>query len=115
MVKIVDFKTYQNDDGQDYNALVLQGGLESVRSQESGQIYFTARTTKVPCTFNETMCKSLIGTDLPGEIQKVEAEPYQYQIPNTDEVVELSHRFVYISERESVIIENVIKDKELVM
>ena len=115
MVKIIDFKTYQNDDGEDYHALILQGGLESVRSQESGQIYFTARTARVSCTFNETMCKSLIGTDLPGKIQKEETEAYEYKIPNTDEVIELTHRFVYVSEEEIIIKENVIKDKELVM
>ncbi len=115
MVKIIDFKTYQNDDGEDYHALVLQGGLESVRSQESGKIYFTARTAKVPCTFNEVMCKSLIGTDLSGKIQRKETEPYDFKIPNTDEVIELTHRFVYVSKEESIVQENVIKDKELVM
>nr|WP_298995587.1 hypothetical protein [uncultured Polaribacter sp.] len=114
MVKIVDFKTYQRNDGSDFCALVVQGGIEAVKSKESNRLYFTARTVNVPCTFNESTCKALIGTDFPGSIEKVEVEPYDYAIPDTGEIVTLTHSYQYIDEKESILNNNVV-NKELVL
>jgi hypothetical protein len=114
MVKIVDYKTYEKEDGTEFHALVVQGGLEAVKSKETNRTYFTARTARVACTFNETMCESLIGTDLPGSIQRVEVEPYEYAIPDTGELISLSHRNEYVGEGETVVKDNVVK-KEFVI
>ncbi|SDS49003.1 hypothetical protein [Winogradskyella sediminis] len=113
MVKIVDFKTYQTEDGKDFCTLIVQGGVEAVKSQETERTYLTARTARVACTFNEITCKSLIGTDLNGEIQKVEVEPYEYTIKETGEVITLSHRYEYIDEQERIVKENVLKEEEV--
>ena len=113
MVKIVDFKTYQKEDGTEFHALVVQGGIEVVKSQETDRNYFTARTVSVPCTFNETVCKSLIGSDFPGGIVRVEVEPYEYTIAETGEVVTLSHRHEYVSGQESIVKDNVMKKEEV--
>ena len=113
MVKIVDFKTYQNDDGDDFHALVVQGGLEAVKSQQTERMYFTARKATVPCTFNETMCKSLIGQDIPGVVKKIEVEPYPYTIEGTDEVIELSHRYEFMSEEQAIVKDNVLETAEV--
>jgi len=112
MVKITDFKSYQSEDGKDFCVLIVQGGLEAVKSQETNRTYFTARTARVPCTFNEAVCKSLIGTDFPGVIQKVEVDPYEYTIEGSGEVITLSHRYEYMGEEESIIKNNVLKEKE---
>jgi len=114
MVKIVDYKSFEKEDGTEFHALVVQGGLEAVKSKETQRTYFTARTARVACTFNETMCQSLIGTDLPGSIQRVEVESYEFAIPDTGELVTLSHRNEYVGEDESIVKDNVVK-KELVM
>jgi len=114
MVKIVDFKSFEKEDGTEFHALVVQGGLEAVKSKETQRTYFTARTARVACTFNETMCQSLIGTDLPGSIHKVEVEPYEYAIPDTGEMVSLSHRNEYVGEEERIVKDNVI-EKEVVI
>ena len=114
MVTIVDYKTYQKeDDGTDFHVLIVQGGLESVKSKETQRTYLTARTAKVACTFNELTCETLIGTELPGRIQKVQVEPYEYLIPDTGEMTTLTHRYEYIGEEETIIMDNVV-DKELV-
>ncbi len=113
MVKIVDYKTYQTEDGNDFCTLIVQGGLETVKSQETERTYLTARSARVPCTFNETMCKSLIGTDLSGSIQKIEVEPYEYTIEATGEVIELSHRWEYMDEAETIIQKNVVEAEEV--
>lgn len=114
MVKIVDYKTYQKEDGTEFHALVVQGGLEAVKSQETNRTYFTARTARVPCTFNALTCESLVGEELPGSIRKVEVEPYEYMIPDTGELISLSHRNEYVGEEQSIVKDNVI-EKELVV
>ncbi len=114
MVTIVDYKTYQReDDGTEFHVLIVQGGLESVKSKETHRTYLTARTAKVACTFNKLTCETFIGTELPGRIQKIQVEPYEYLIPDTGEMVELDYRYEYIGEEESIIKDNVV-DKEMV-
>ena len=108
MVQIIDYKTYQKEDGDEFFSLVVQGEIEAIKSQETGRTYVTARTTNVSCTFNEAMCKSLIGKQLPGQIKKVEVEPYDYTVPSTGEIVEMTHRYEYISDEESIVEKNVI-------
>lgn len=114
MVKIVDYRTYQNNDGEDFFALEVQGGIEAVKSRTTGRMYITARTARVACTFDEETCKSLIGTSLPGKIQKVEVEPYEYVIEETGEVIERSHRYELVDEVEGILSENII-EKETVI
>lgn len=101
MVTITDYKTYQREDGTEFHALVVQGGIEAVKSMETERTYLTARTAKVPCTFNESTCESLLGSQLPGSIKKVEVEPYAFLVPETGELLNLSHRYVYIGDEES--------------
>ena len=114
MVQIVDYKTVQKEDGSTFNSLVLQGEVEAVKSQETGRIYLTARTTRVACTFDELTCENLKGTQMPGNVKKIEVEPYEYVHPNTGEILTLSHRYEYISEEESIIKENVIKEEMVI-
>lgn len=115
MVTIVDYKTFhREDDGTEFQVLVVQGGTEAVKSKESNRTYLTARTANVPCTFNEVTCQNLIGDKLPGRIEKVDVDPYDYVIPDTGEVLNLNYRHEYIGKEESIIIDNVI-EKELVM
>jgi len=114
MVTIVDYKNYQKEDGTNFYALVVQGGLEAVKSKETERTYLTARTAKVPCTFDESTCESLKGTQLPGTIQKVQVEPYEYTIQDTGEMITLSHRYEYIGEEESILKENVIQEKAVI-
>jgi len=110
MVTIVDYKTYQKEDGSEFHALVVQGKLQAVKSKETERTYLTARTAKVPCTFNVETCESLIGTQLPGNIQKVEVQPYDYTNPQTGEMLTLKHRYEFIGEEESVLKQNVIEE-----
>jgi hypothetical protein len=97
MVKITDYKMRVNQDGKTFFILILQAGLEIVRSA-SGNSYATVKQASMPTTFDEATCKSLIGSELSGKIDKVPCEPYQYTIPATGEVVMLSHRYEYQEE-----------------
>ena len=114
MVKIVDFRTYQKEDGTEFCTLKVQGGIEAVKSKETGKMYLTAKVANMSCTFDEEICKSLIGTDLPGVIKKVEVEPFSYTVPVTGEIITLTHRYEYLSEEECIVQNNVV-EKELVL
>lgn len=109
MVTIVDFKPIQKDDGSEFYALVVQGGIEAVTSKETNRVYLTARKANVATTFNELTCKSLVGSELPGMVKRVEVEPYQYTVESTGELLTLSHSYVYMSPEQEVIEENIVK------
>lgn len=113
MVKIVDFKTYERQDGSEFNVLIVQGGIEAVKSKETGKTYFTARKTSVPSTFDAVTCESLIGSDFGGSIKKVEVEPYEYTVPSTGEIITLTHSYQYVSEEESIVNSNVVREHEV--
>lgn len=98
MVKIVNYQKRENEEGKTFFTLELQGGIEVVKSQESGKFYVTAKRTNIPSTFDEMTCQSLIGSELPGTIAKVSCTPYEYTIKETQEVITLSHRYEYLEE-----------------
>ena len=98
MVQIIGFHKRTNTDGEDFNVLVLQGGVELIKSSETGNYYASAKRATITCTFDERMCKSLIGSKLPGKIERVSCPEYDFAIPGTDEVVKLTHTFRYNAE-----------------
>lgn len=98
MVRIVNYQKRQTEEGKEFFVLELQGGIEMIKSQETGQFYMTARKTSISSTFDELTCQSLIGTEVSGKIEKVTCEPYEYEIKDTGEVIMLSHRFLYVEE-----------------
>lgn len=102
MVTVVDFKERVNRDGEPFYALILQGGIELVKSQETGNFYATAKRASISSTFDELTCKGLIGQQIPGSIQRVAVDPYEFTVKETGEVITLSHRWVYLKEGESV-------------
>lgn len=114
MVKITDYKTMQNEANETFHSLVVQGGLESVRSKETNRIYFTVRQASVPCTFDEETCKSLVGSELDGAVVRVEVDPYEYVNEDTGETSVLSHRYEYISEEQQIVNQNLVESETVV-
>jgi hypothetical protein len=98
MVQIIGFQKRTNTDGEDFNVLVLQGSIELIKSSETGNYYASARRCSITCTFDDRMCKQLIGTKLPGKIEKVPCEEYEFTIPGSEEVVMLNHAYKYNAE-----------------
>lgn len=95
MVQIVGFQKRTNGEGEDFNVLVLQGGIELIKSSETGNFYATARRASITCTFDDRMCKQLIGTKLPGKVERVPCDPYEFSIPGADEKLKLNHTYRY--------------------
>jgi hypothetical protein len=102
MVRIINYVKRQNKDGEDFFPLVLQGGLQIVKSQETGRCYATVKQAAMSSTLDEDTCKSLIGEEIPGSIAKVECEPYEYALPDTGEVITLTHRWEYVRESDKL-------------
>lgn len=98
MVRIVNYIKRHSEDGKEFFSLELSGGIEMVLSQVSGQFYATAKKAYITSTFDEDTCRSLIGTEMPGSVSKVECEPYEFTVKETGEIITLSHRYVYLPE-----------------
>lgn len=101
MVKVVNYQKRVSEDGREFFVLELQGGIEMVKSVQTGKFYLTARKASIPTTFDEQVCQSLIGSDLPGVVKKVSCEPYEYTVKDTGEVIVLSHRYEYFDSEET--------------
>lgn len=94
MVKIIAVEERASENGV-FNVIVLQGKLEVAKSQNTGLPYLTARKTSVPFTFSVEYAKSLIGTELPGEIERYECMEYEFKVPGTKKKLKLNHKFRY--------------------
>jgi len=101
MVQIVDYKKRTNSEGEEFFALILQGGLEMVKSQDTGNYYATAKTASVTSTFNEETCKGLIGQEIPGSVQRIPCDPFELTTED-GEVLTLEHRWSYLKEGDTV-------------
>lgn len=95
MVTIISHKKNHDKEGKEFFTLILQGGVEAVQSKETKRFYLTARKASISSTFDEATCKSLVGTKLPGSIEKVQCEPYDYTIENTGESIQLNYNWRY--------------------
>jgi len=95
MVRIINYVERTSEEGKKFFVLEVQGGIEMVRSQQTGSFYATARRASITSTFDEVTCKALIGMEMPGSINKVVSEPYEYTIRDTGEIITLNHKFMY--------------------
>ena len=111
MVTIVDYAKRTNSDGENFFALIVESGLEAVKSQETGKTYFTKKKASVPSTFSEEECQALLGEQMDGSVKRVSCEPYEITDESTGEVIKLSHRWEYFMEGDSP--EEVVRDEKV--
>lgn len=95
MVKIIATKVSLNKEGKSFVSLKLQGDPEIVQSQQTGKMYLTAKTCTIASTLDEATADSLIGKELPGTVERVPSDPYEYTMQATGEVITLNHRYEY--------------------
>ncbi|SHE78449.1 hypothetical protein SAMN05444377_101238 [Flavobacterium fontis] len=111
MVKIKDYKVHQNELGVDFCVLIVEGGIEAVRSKISGRTYLTTRTARLNCTFDEKTCQSLIGSEIPGKVLKVQVEPYEFTIEETGEIISRDFQYMYMSEEDAILHQNTLAEE----
>ena len=88
----------ENAEGDPFVSLELQGGITMIQSKSSGRFYATSKRTRIASTFDLETAKLLIGEKIPGSIEKVSCEPYEYQIPGSNETVTLDFTYQFVSE-----------------
>jgi hypothetical protein len=98
MVTIVGLEKRKSADGKEFNVMNLQGSVVVAISKATGKPYLTARKSSIPCTFDEILAKSLIGQSLPGEIERIEVDEYEFVVPGTKKKLKLNHSFRYSAE-----------------
>jgi len=105
MLTVTNFKVSQAKDGSQFISLIVEGGLEMIQSQSSGSFYAKAKKCFIPFTADESVAKSMIGTSLPGTIERVSCPPYEYKM-ESGEVVKLFHTYQYQPEQVESIHQN---------
>ena len=102
MVTITKLEERLNRKKEKFHVLILQGNVEVAISKTTGRPYLTARKTSIPVTFDKSLAEKMIGQELPGTIERIETEEYEFTIPGTKQKVKLSHRWQYNKEPASV-------------
>ena len=103
MVTIISTQKRVAKSGKEFNVMVLQVDVEIAISKDTGKPYLTARKTSIPCTFDESIAKALIGQQLPGGIERIEVKPYEFVVPSTGKKIKLSHSYQYSKEPATVL------------
>ena len=93
-VTVVDFAERENRDGEKFYSLLVSAGVEMGKGS-NGKHYATIRTASVPSTLNEAACRSIIGSELPGSVKKVECEEYDFT-NHKGETVSLNYTWQYV-------------------
>lgn len=96
MVTIKNYQQRTTGEGKEFFVLELEGSIQFLTSQTTGKLYASVAKCTIPCTFDEETAKQLIGTRLPGSIQKVPCDSYEYRTPEGD-VMTLDYQYTYIA------------------
>jgi hypothetical protein len=108
MVTVSAFEKRKNSQGEEFCVIILEGGLDIVTSRNTGRPYARVNKISIPAVFDEKTAKRMVGTQLPGIIEKKECEPFEYAIPDTGEVIQLSHTYTYNANPN--LVDNVVED-----
>jgi hypothetical protein len=95
MVQVTNFHEVETKDGKTFISLELTGGLELIQSQTTGKMYATVRKCRIASTFDANIAKMMLGTQLDGDVVRVETDPYDYVNKRTGEVMSLQHSYAY--------------------
>ena len=95
MVTVKAAHLRHSEDGKPFVTLELIGDIELVQSQRTGRFYATSKRCFIASTFSLDQAKQFIGQQMDGTIARVSCDPYDFTIPETGEVVTLSHTYAY--------------------
>ena len=114
MVSVNNYVLRNRKDGTTFVALELVGGLEMIKSNTTGNYYATMKKSSVPSTFDEDTAKLFVGSQLPGQIVKIECDPYEFVNKRTGELMMLNYTYAYQASENEVAVGNTrVTDHEL--
>ena len=92
MVKIVEVKERISADGNVFCSLTVS--QPAWHKSESGKVSLVQLKANTTTNMAFENAKTLIGLEMPGKIERVSCEPYDWTNPETGETVKLSHTYV---------------------
>lgn len=98
MVTVTSYERRTAKSGKDYFLLTVEGDIE-FKTTDNGSTFINRRRALIATMLDEDSVKLIVGTQLKGEIQKVECEPYQIEKSN-GEITTLNHRYQFIPQDE---------------
>jgi hypothetical protein len=97
MVTIKGYKVKEGENSKEFISLELEGDLAFIQSQNTGRFYATTKKSYMNSyAIDEVTAKALVGTKMPGSIERIPCDPYEYTIKDTGEVVSLSYSHQYV-------------------
>lgn len=105
MLTVTNYRVFTGNSGEKFVSLELTGGIEMIQSKTSGDFYTRTKRCFIPFTDGEEAAELLLGTLIPGSIQRVKCEPYDYQL-KSGEVATLNHKYKYQQEEEEPVPED---------
>ena len=97
MVTIVEVAERTAANGNTFCSVMVAGDV-SVHMSAEGKASLVALKASIPSNLPKDVLEGMIGNKLPGKVERVETEPYQWTNPNTGEEVTLSHTYKYSPE-----------------
>ena len=98
MLTVTNYKVSQSKDKSKFISLIVEGGIEMVQSQSTGNFYAKSKKCFIPFTADEQAAKAMIGNAIPGTIERVSCPPYEYKM-ESGEFVTLFHTYQYQPEQ----------------
>lgn len=100
MVTVIGYniRTQKDNEQNTYISLELEGDIEMVQSQATGRFYATVRRCAISSTFDQLTAERMIGKQMPGSIERMPCEPYDFTIEATGEVMKIGYRWSYVPE-----------------
>lgn len=100
MVTITGYnlRTQKEGEKKQYITLEIEGDIEMVQSQNTGRFYATVRKCVISSTFDEFTAERMVGKQMPGTIERVACDSYDFTIVDTGEVVKLGYKWDYLPE-----------------
>lgn len=102
MLTVTNYKVSQSKDGNKFISLVVEGGIEMVQSQSSGSFYAKSKRCFIPFTASESAAKAMIGTTIPGTIERVSCSPYEFKM-ESGEVMTLFYTYQFQPEQVEIV------------
>lgn len=99
MVTIVEVAERTAANGNVFCSVMVAGDV-SVYTSAEGKASLVALKASIPSNLPKDVLESMIGNKLPGKVERVETEPYQWTNPNTGEEITLSHTYKYVPDAE---------------
>ncbi len=96
MITVKNYHIRKGDDGGEYISLELTGDVCFVQSHVTGRFYAAAKRCFMYAALDEPTAEALVGSKMPGSIERVACDPYQFTIPQTGELVSLSYTYQYV-------------------